>query len=193
MSLKEVLKAHLWRITEIYFNAKDNYSYCYYFHNPDTNEELDYLKKERNLIFIRHSLWRLTVIELAKLFSTKSNDKFNLLKLISKLKTKGYFGKLKLHQEKIAGWEHYIQSKSTVINNIITLRDKIYAHTDPKKDDYKSIEIYFTQIEELFELVERILIEIEFTAFKVEIFLQSPVFDRTNFKMVKILAEHYKR
>ena len=83
MTKVEELKKETWRIVEIYLSAKENFNYCHYLHEPDTREEAEYLKVDRDLRFIRHSLWRLSIIELAKLFSDrKSTHKFNLLHFV---------------------------------------------------------------------------------------------------------------
>jgi len=194
MNKLEELKKESWRIVEIYLNAKENFNYCYYLHKPDTKEEADYLNVDRDLKFIRHSLWRLSIIELAKLFSDrKSTDKFNLLYFLSKLKPEGHYDSFKIDSFKIAEWESLIFTREGLINDIVTLRDKIYAHTDPDKDDYRNIEIYFTQIEELFNLVEIILKEVYLVAFTATLDLRTPTFDRKDFDLVKTLSEAHKK
>src|SRR6478672_11347689 len=130
MSKKGELSEELSRITEIFFNAKENFNYCFYLHKPDTKAESEYLDVDRDLKFIRHSLWRLTIIELAKLFSKKENDRFNLRRFLSKLPPNGYYGGLKISQEKIAEWETLMLNQEKTIDHVLILRDKIYAHTD---------------------------------------------------------------
>jgi hypothetical protein len=190
MTKLEELKNDVWRITEIFLNAKENFNYSYYLHRPPTNEEAEYLKNDRDLIFIRHSLWRLSIIELTKLFSDNSRThKFNLLHFLSKLKAEGYYSEIRIDILKIAEWESLIFTEDKLINDVVTLRDKIYAHTDPDKDEYGKIEIYFNQIESLFELVESIIIEINLVAFNLSTSLLTPTFDRKDFTLVKILAQ----
>jgi len=190
MTKIEELKNEVWRITEIFLNAKENFNYSYYLHRPDTTQEAEYLKNDRDLIFIRHSLWRLSIIELTKLFSDNPRThKFNLLHFLSKLKPTGYYSDVKIDTMKIAEWETLIFTEDKLINDIVTLRDKIYAHTDPDKDEYRKIEIYFTQIETLFALVGSIITEVNLLAFDMSTFLSTPTFDRKDFTLVKILAE----
>lgn len=188
------LRNETWRITEIYLNAKENFNYCYYLHKPGTKAEAEYLKVDRNLKFIRHSLWRLSIIELAKLFSDrKSTDKFNLLHFLSKLKPDGQYKHFKIDPLKIAEWESQVFTNEKLIRKVIILRDKIYAHTDRDKDDYKKIVIYFKQIEELFEIVETVLKEVYLIALSTTLDLSTPTFDRTDFDLVKILAQEHKK
>lgn len=87
-----------------------------------------------------------------------------------------------------------ITTHENLISNIIVLRDKIYAHTDPDKDNYKSIEIYFRQIEDLFELIEIVLSELYLILLNTHLELQTPTFDLQGFDLLKILAAaHHKR
>lgn len=194
MGSLEELKKETWRITEIYLNAKENFNYCYYLHKPNTKAEAEYLNVDRNLKFIRHSLWRLSIIELAKLFSDrKSTDKFNLLFFLSKLKSDGHYKHFNIDPLKIAEWESLVFTNDNLIKDVITVRDKIYAHTDPDKDEYKKIEIYFKQIEDLFEIVEIVLKEVYLVAFSSTLDLRTPTFNRTDFDLVRILAQEHKK
>lgn len=188
------IKKESWRIVEIYLNAREYFNYCYYLHMPATKLEAEYLRIDRDLKFIRHSLWRLSIIELAKLFSDrKSTDKFNLLHFLSKLKGDGVYKEFNINSLKIAEWESMIFTRQKLVTDIVTLRDKIYAHTDPDKDDFKSLEILFTEIEELFQIVENVLKEVYSIAFHATLDLRTPTFDRKGFDLVKILAEDHKR
>ena len=195
MLLLEDLKNECGSIVEIYFNAKENFLYCYYLHVPGTKEEAEYLNVDRDLKFIRHSLWRLSIIELAKLFSDrKFTDKFNLFHFLSKLKPGGKYAHFKFDPSQISKWEAMINTHENLISNIIVLRDKIYAHTDPDKDNYKSIEIYFRQIEDLFELIEKVLSQLYLILFDTHLELQTPTFDRQDFDLLKVLAAaHHKK
>jgi hypothetical protein len=112
---------------------------------------------------------------------------------LSKLKADAVYKEFKIDSLKIAEWESLIFTRQNLITDIITLRDKIYAHTDPDKDDYSSLEILFTEIEELFELVENVLKEVYLVAFHTTLDLRTPNFDRKDFDLVKILAEDHRR
>ena len=124
MTKKEQFEKELSRITDIFFGARENFDYCYYLHKPKSKYEAEYLNVNRDLQFIRHSLWRLCIIELTQLFSNRENDKFNLQKFLSKLLPSGHYRHLVVNQEKIYEWQTMIYSQNHVINNIITLRDK---------------------------------------------------------------------
>jgi len=192
-SKKEQFNKELGKITDIFFGARENFNYCYYLHKPNTKIEAEYLDVDRDLKFIRHSLWRLSIIELAQLFSNRKNDKLNLNKFLSKLVTNGYYSGLAVDQNKIWEWQTLIINKDSLIKKIIALRDKIYAHTDPDNEQYREIEIYLKEIEELFEIVASVITELYSSVLKTTLLLRGPVFERNRFNMVKTLAEEHKK
>jgi hypothetical protein len=73
------------------------------------------------------------------------------------------------------------------------LRDKIYAHTDPKKDDYKAIDLSFQDVEVLIKIVEDIIKEIYLVVFDAGTDMSTPTFDRSRFDMIKILAAEKRK
>jgi AbiU2 len=192
MNKKDQLRIQVAQIAEIFLTAKENFNYCYYLHNPSTPEESEYLKVDRNLNFIRHSLWRMSVIELVKLYSSKENDKFNLQKILNRLSPGGDYAELGIDYFDIVRWESRLLGKEIAISNIVTLRDKIYAHTDPNKNDYKQLEVYFYDIEELLEIAATIIKDIYLKVFQTTINLKTPTFDRTDFDLVKVLAKAHR-
>lgn len=194
MNIKKTeLKESIWPIWEILTISKDCYEYAFYFHKPETDDESEYLNNSSDFRFIRHMLWRMTIIELSKLFSnSKNRDKFNLNHFINKLKKNQYFGDIGILQEKIENWEKILQDNHKLINNILILRDKIYAHRDPKKDDFKLIDITFQEIEILINLSEEIITEIYSVAFDSHAHITTIYFKKNQFKLIKILAEEKK-
>ena len=191
---QQELKQEIWRIWEIEVVAKECFQFAFYFHKPDTEEEIKYLHNHQELAFIRHVLWRMTVIELSKLFSNSSKrDRYNINHFISKLKKDGHFGDMRIAKSSIEKWELAVSNNQTHINNILILRDKIYAHTDPKKDDYKAIDLSFQDVEVLIKIVEDIIKEIYIVVFDSGTDMSTPIFDRGSFDMIKILAAEKKK
>ena len=74
----------------------------------------------------------------------------------------------------------------------MTLRDKIYAHRDPKKEDFKTIEITFQEIEILIKLSEEIIKEIYSVVFDTYAEITPVYFKRNKFNMIKVLVEEKK-
>jgi len=131
MTKEEEIKNEIWNIWQISLFAKECFSYSQYLHNPKTKVELEYIRGSKDFQFFRHILWRNTVIELAKLFTDKKDrDRFNIFHFLKKLKVGGQFGKMGIPETQITNWENQIATNSEAINMILTLRDKVYAHTD---------------------------------------------------------------
>src|SRR5688572_13897490 len=77
------LKNDIWSIWKILINCKENFLYSRYLHKPGTEEESEYLRYSRHFQFLRHSLWRLCIIELHKLLNKSDRDFFNLWTFIN--------------------------------------------------------------------------------------------------------------
>ena len=190
---KAELKESIWNIWEILAISKECFEYAFYFHKPETEEESEYLNKSRDFKFIRHILWRMTIIELSKLFSnSKNRDKYNLNHFINKLKRNQYFGDIGVLEEKIQNWDKILQDNQKLIDEVLILRDKVYAHTDPKKDDFKLIDISFQEIEILINLSEEIITEIYSVAFDSDVRFRAIYFNKDRFNLIKILVEEKK-
>lgn len=194
MTRDEDIKNEIWRIWEILILAKESFHYSFYLHKPETKKELNYINKSRDLDFIRHILWRTTVIELSKLFSeSDKRDRFNINHFIRKIKKGGHFGDMGVSDDIINKWEQEILSKKATIDILLKFRDKVYAHTDPDKDRHSKHDITFQQTELLIDFVESIIREIYRTIFQSDIVTETVIFDRKRFDLVKILADEHER
>jgi len=188
------LEDEISKIWDILIIAKDCYQYSFYLHKPETIEEADYLKNSQDFDFIRHILWRMAIIEIAKLFCNSSNrDRYNLRHFINKLKKAGHFGDIGISVTIIEKWETQLSLNEELIDDILTLRDKVYAHTDPYKEEYTKIEITFKKIEDLLRLVEDVIQEIFKTVFDSHVDFESPLLDKNRTNIVKILAAEKKK
>jgi hypothetical protein len=193
-SKQKELHEQIWHIWQIEITAKDCFQYSYYLHKPSTEVEFEYLKNHPDFTFIRHILWRMTIIELSKLFSSSpTRDKFNINHLINKLKKDGHFGELGISHLKIEEWELTLRNNQKQIDTIITLRDKIYAHTDRKKEEFKLIQLSFEEIEVLLKTVSDIIREINIVVFEKDPDMSNLTFDKENFNIIKTLANEYKK
>ena len=190
----EEIKNEIWRIWEILVLAKECFHYSYYLHKPDTIKELEYINQSTDLDFIRHILWRTTVIELSKLLSySEKRDRFNINHFIRKLEKDGHFGDLGINQATIYKWKNEIEGRQVIINILLKYRDKVYAHSDPNKDEYSKLDITFKQIEQLIDFVENIIREIYGTVLNAHIDTETVIFRRQRFDLVKILADEQER
>ena len=187
---KNEIKQEIWGIWEILILARECFEYSNYLYHPDTKEESEYLSFSQDFDFIRHILWRMTIIEFSKLFQP---DRFNLKHFIHKLKKAGHFSKAGINDETINKWEAELLNNEKTIANIITLRNKIYAHSDLKKDDYNTIQITFQEIAKLIVIVENVIREIYLIVFEADTEMATIVFDKNNFDIIKILADEKRK
>ena len=173
--------------------AKESFYYSYYLQKPDSEEENSYVNSSTHFKFVRIALWKLTVIELAKLFNrVDSQDKFNLNKLLLNLKSDGHFRRLNFDQSKIASWAESLKSNEATIQEIIKLRDKVYSHTDPNSDSYKNSNITFEQTELLIKLCEEIIVSIYAEVFDTHASMNFVYFSQSFKKITEILSKEKK-
>lgn len=192
MSKISELKEKLSGISEIFIRTKENFRFCYHLHISDNSDERDYLKIDRHIYFIRHSLWRMTVIELCKIFSRSPSDNYDLEKIIKALKPDGHFRSIRFDNDLLARWEDEIQSNKELIDKLNGLRNKIYAHSDPDRELYKNIDVYFNDIRNLLLLGETILKGIASKINMPTLIFDSPYFESQEFEIVKVLTQHHK-
>ena len=193
LSKKEELKEEIEKVWHIYTYANECFQISYYLHKPQSKLEFEYLNNSSLFKFMKHSFWRLTVIELAKVFSgSKNRDRYNLLHIISKLKKNGYYSNLKMNSKNILLWEKELSENQDSINDIMNLRDKLYSHTDPNKDKYTNSDITFERTQKLFDLIKKIIKEIYREILDGEPHFQDSLIGADNIQFVKILAENRK-
>ncbi|WP_332733846.1 hypothetical protein [Flavihumibacter sp.] len=78
--------------------------------------------------------WRVTVIELWKLFSTSIGDKFRLNIFLNKLKPGGVYEHAVISFNRIKAWEEVIAGEKDNIENLRIQRNNVNAHKDLDHD-----------------------------------------------------------
>lgn len=195
-NLKTELHIKLEKILHVYMLAQEAYLYTEYFHNPKTKEELDLVIDSPhaiNLSTIMHLMFRTVIVEVSKLYSRSENDKFQLEKFINSLSPSGHYRKVGVSVAHIEEWKNLLLEQESVINNILTLRSKLYAHTDNPIMDYNHIDISFKKIKTLLDIAANILTEIYLDIFDTGLDMNSPTFDRERFIILKLLAKAEKQ
>ena len=194
MTKKELIKNEIWIIWKIYILCKECFNYTYYLHKPDTKEEFKYLARDPDFKFIRHILWRMMIIELSKLLSkSERRDKYNLLNLLTKLGKQGFYGDTSVTKETLSRWQTALESNDELIQEILLLRDKFYAHTDNNSDGSTEITISFREIKDLLLIIEDIIKEIHHQVLNREAMVEDVIFDKEHFDIIKILSADQKR
>ncbi len=191
-SVLKNLQSEIDEIWFIYVYLKDAFAYSYYLHNPATIEEKEYLHLSQDFIFIKHSLFRTTIIELAKLFTKgiKSNN-FNIYDFIKKFEKNNSFSSLSIDITQIEKWNLFLNDNENIIKDIQKLRHNYYAHTYKKRKETKfETDFDFKQIKILLTFIEEVISYIYSTFFKSSIELENLTFDVNSFNIIKILAKH---
>jgi hypothetical protein len=177
---EQELNIELKNLKDIYINVRILHDDCKYLSNPKTEQENEI--KRGYIIFqsIIFSMWRLTIIELCKLFG-KPNDDYQiesfLKNILEDFEILDY--KDKIEKDRIVDWLNTISNNvdlKNLIKKIQTLRDKYFAHSD--RNRVKSIhEFTLTKIEfdQLFSFIENIL-----KYFESNIYGRSISFDISN-------------
>lgn len=191
MNKKKEIRNEITKIWLILVNAKECFHYSFYLHKPSTTEEQDYLDGSVDFIFIRGILWKMAVTELSKLFSSKNNDRYSIIHFIEKCEKDGHFRNQGIENSTIEEWKSEIESNKATIEEIVTLRDKAYSHTDSNYNEYNS-EITFEQTEKLIEIAEKVISDIFDKVFNSGAHFDNGRFEKENFDIIKILAEDKK-
>lgn len=194
-SKRNEFRGKLQKILQVYIFAQEAYLYTEYFHNPETIEELDLVKKSphsSSITTIMHLMFRTVVVEISKLYSRSDNDKFQLKKFIDSLSPSGHFKKIGIATEDLEKWNKLLIDNKIAINNILILRSKVYAHTDNPMTNYNEMDISFKEIKILLDIAAQILKYIYSEVFDTELSLDSPTFNRERFNILKLLAKAEK-
>ncbi|KOP38878.1 MULTISPECIES: hypothetical protein [unclassified Flavobacterium] len=192
MTKKEEIQTEINKIWLILVNAKECFHYSYYLHKPSTLEEQNYVDESVDFIFIRGILWKMAVTELSKLFSSKNSDRSSIIRFIEKFEKDGYFGSQKIDNKTVEEWKSDIENNKETINEIVTLRDKAYSHTDPNYNEY-NLEITFEETEKLIDIAEKVITDIFYKVLNSGAHFDNGRFEKENFDILKILAEDKKK
>lgn len=190
---KKELEDKLDKITHIYRFVLDVYRYVEYMHKPKTKEEFELIRNSihsNNLQFIMHSMFRVLIVELAKLYSDSNQDKYRLRKLLDSLKPEGRFQVINFPKADLDLWESKIEKNKNAIKSIKTLRNKFYAHSDFSFYFTEEFNIDLYEIKSLVELAEDIIQKISSFVFDVDYdYSSSPYFDEKRFFILSLLAK----
>jgi hypothetical protein len=188
--MKRELKKERDSILIILTTCIQSFDYCFYLSSQKKETESDYIENSFFFKFTRHTFWRLTIIELAKLTSHSKNQHFRVFKLLNKLKKQGEYGKLGFDQQRIIEWEQEFEKNNHILVEIENLRNKIYSHTDSNKNEYLNSEITLEEIRKIQNIIKRIIIEISKELLDTHLEIKSLENVEENFKIVEILAEN---
>ncbi|GAC1427561.1 MAG: hypothetical protein NVS3B13_33060 [Mucilaginibacter sp.] len=193
VSKKQEIESNLNTVWKILIYAKEIFLFAFYLHKPDTPEELNFVSHHRHLHFIRYNLWKMTVIELAKLFSTSNNQKFNLIKLLKKLKKGNYYKSLNFNENTLADWELRFEQLAPQIREIEYLRNQYYAHTDNDPFSQEDTALTFEQTSVLIDFASEIVKVLFHEILNIDPIIKPMYYDSRKMDFLKILADEERR
>jgi hypothetical protein len=174
-----------WKITIF---AKEAYKFSNYFVNPDTDCERNYILSNLHLNFIRLALWRLTVIELCKLFSDSDSQKYNLKKLLRKIANNDKYKELNFDNDTLKQYHKNLNEFDDSIDEIKRLRDKFYAHTDVDPFEKIASTLSLADCERLIVFAEELLQYLAGITCNEHYVFNTLYYDSRQFNFIKILS-----
>lgn len=191
---KEEIKKEIWPIVEIVLFAQESFKLVEYLGTKSDSSHENFIKGRSD--YFTHARivhWRSTVIELAKLFSGKKNDRYNLKRLLNALKNDGMLADAKVPETAIKHWEELIEKEKEAIENLIVQRDKVYAHTD---EGYREVinKVTTSKTKELLEIVYGIVKDIYYSTYNSDFMFEGINYDPTGDlkHLIQIVANVHK-
>lgn len=140
-------------------------------HTP-TSELFVLVNRDKFLSRTRVQLWRISVIELCKVFSRSRNEDFRISKLLRDVVTRYDDINWKNHiKSDVDAFSEILDSSSisSIVDDLIELRNQHYAHSDksPNKHHHE-IKLYYEQMLTLILLAEQIVDKLNFGILDIE-------------------------
>ncbi len=138
------LREDIHRMIQIVLKAQESYRIVYYLMQRDDDFYIQNIKRKNHFLkSVKHTYWQVTVIELTKLFyfnhkddtQTKNREHFNLRDFLKKLGTENVYSWVNISPFILNRWQQEIKKCNKTVLNLITLRDKLYAHDDRNNKD----------------------------------------------------------
>lgn len=186
MKKEAKIKYELQEIWYALLNAKTAFYYAEYLFNPPTSKEKDYMRHYGvELQFFRNVLWRNSIIEISKLF--KKTEKRSIEKFLNKVSGGGSLNKV-IPKDLIENWRLKLGSSNEIIDKVLKLRDKVFAHTEMDYKDTRQYEVFEKDVEKLIILAKDFITEM-FDVFDAGV-VHSENLLRDDFKVLEILADY---
>lgn len=185
---EDELQFEIDNIWSILLKAKECFYFSYYLHKARTTDEQNYIEISSEFKLIREVMWKMSVIELAKLYSNSDSHKFNLHKFIKKMLD----NKVGIDNALINSWSEKIKEHDETIILLKSLRDKLYAHTD-RNINLHTEKVTFELFEKLIGITENIIQNIYIIVFNASVHIPKGRFYPERFKIIEILASEKPR
>jgi len=186
MEKEEKIKHELQEIWYTLLHAKSAFCYAEYLFNPPTSKEKDYMRHYGvEMQFFRNVLWRNAIIEISKLF--KKSEKRSIEKFLNKVGGGGDLSRV-VPNELVESWRLKLISSSKLIDKVLKLRDKVFAHTEMDYQDTRQYDVFEKDVENLIILAKEFISEM-FLVFDAGV-LHAENLLKEDFKILDILADY---
>ncbi len=186
MKNREELETKIFEMYKILFYAKESFLYAKYLYKPETSIEYEFIEESEQLRFIRYSIFRMLIIELAKLYSRGNSDDFCINKFLKYINSNEYWG-LRSFRIVNSKWNQNLTEKANIIDQVYKLRNKNYAHSDLIKLNIANGPS-FEELWSLIELAEEIIRKSALELLGINLEIQALSTFKEPFNMIKILA-----
>lgn len=185
--MKEKLKLELNTISRIILLANSSFEVVKYFETENKKDTpIIIFEKNLNIFFnyVSVNFYRVTIIELCKLFNHR--ETYSLKKLLNKFNTEQEFYGL-IDEINLREYKRELNQNKGIVNELIELRNKHYAHQD---EDFKNyIDMETTKIQALLDdaksFYNKIYVEVYQKTYNFDFPLGTPM-DSLNFIMHRI-------
>ncbi|MDM1529013.1 hypothetical protein [Myroides odoratimimus] len=177
-------------IYDIILMTKEFQKFSKHFHTFASKEESYLLLKSphsKALQFLGHSLYRNTIIEIAKLFSNNKGDRYSIKNLLNTLNNN--HKQLSLDITVLIPPLEFINNNQELLGNIKLLRDKIYAHSDKPNTSLEELEVSLNDIDYLIDFCERTLNSIYISISNNDFSFLSPITGSKDLNLLSLLVE----
>lgn len=148
MSKKDEIKAEIESLIFFHRKARSSFELYKYLYSNEVNDPF--------WVHIHHLSEMSFIIELDKVFSSSNQQKFNIRKLLNKLKSNGHYRSFNFDSNLISEWEKSIENNESLLKMINDSRSQVFAHSDRgeakrlvRGHDIKAFEKLFNLIEEV--------------------------------------------
>ncbi|MBD8082159.1 hypothetical protein [Chryseobacterium caseinilyticum] len=189
-NFKNNLTTILDNISNIYTVANESYLFSKYFNSGKNDSEIRIIESP-SIRFLKHSMWRICIIELDKVFKKSDNHHFSfyeITNIVKQANLKTYHTNLD-NNSLFLKWVKDLSKAKSTVTEINKLRNKLYAHTDRNKTALiEEINLDYSKIEELLEICLLLIKEMNLILLD-RAYLENRIYFR-NPKIVESLANH---
>lgn len=195
---KAEIKVHLDQIIKIALNAQESFKLVRILVREETDKDLRHMKANTYFRFTSAVHWSMTVIEITKLITGRSEQHYDLSAFMNRFERE--YKVVGLSRDLRKRWKDKLKAEHTFIENLVLQRNSIYAHTDPDSASIPNLvtigkmDEFITFLQDFIEGVSREIFE---NSYEIKGILNSParelerVLNLANYGGKRIIIDRY--